>query len=260
MREIQYPFSLFSIPHIAFLAILIPAAIILAIVLSKKIGFSKNIIWICVILSIFCDMEKILFYMQEIPGGGFRLPAEHIPFNLCPIQGILMFILAFSQDIKKHKYLICFMYPTMVAGASFAMFIPPVIIQGYHGLTEPATYRYFFYHAMLVFMGFYLYLSKPIQFSIKSIGIALTGLAAAAVVMIYVNAFFGWDPIVNFFFLVRPPADNLPFLNLNNGWGVYMLQIMCLGLILVSLCYIREVIKDLPVFIKTTIGKITKRN
>ena len=254
MREIQYPFSLFSVPHIAFLAILIPLAIVLAVILSKKFGFTKKVVWACVILSLLCEIEKIFFFMQEIPGG-YRLPAEHIPFNLCPIQGLLMLVLAFSQDIKKHKYLISFMYPTMVAGASFAMFVPAVIAQGYHGLTELATYRYFFYHAMLVFMGFYLYMSKPIEYSIKSVGIAITALTASAIIMIWVNAFFGWDPVVNFFFLVRPPADNIPFLNLNNGWGIYMLQIMCLGVILVSLCYIREIIKDLPALIKNAVSK-----
>jgi len=258
-NEIQYPIGLMSVPHIIFLAVLIPSAIILAFVLSRKIGFSKNVVWVCFIIGILCEIEKILFFMQELPGGGYRLPAEHIPFNLCPFQIFLMFILVISADIKKRSFLITFMYPTMVAGSAFAMFVPAVIIQGYHGLLELATYRYFIYHALLVFMGFYLYMSKPIQYSIKSLGTAIIGIFSAAIVMIWVNAFFGWDPTVNFFFLVRPPAENLPFLNLDRGWGFYFFQIMCLGGLFFTMCYIREIVRDLPGLVKTLTGKFKKQ-
>jgi len=147
------------------------------------------------------------------------------------------------------------MYPTMVAGSAFAMFFPAVVAAGYHGLLEVATYRYFIYHAMLVFLGFYIYKSKPIEYSLKSFGYAAAGISTLAIIMIWVNAFFGWDPVVNFFFLVRPPVENLPFLNLDNGWGIYALQIMGLGFLLFSLCYIKEYIRDLPVLIKTLFGK-----
>ena len=257
-KEIMYPIGLFSIPHIIFLAVLIPAAVILAFNLAKKIGYSKNVVWICFIIGIISEIEKILFFIQEQTAAtGYRLPAEHIPFNMCPLQIFFMLALLISIDTKKQSLLFSFMYPTMVAGSAFAMFFPAVVAAGYHGLLEIATYRYFIYHAMLVFLGFYLYKSKPIEYNIKSFGVATVGIFTLAIIMVWVNAFFGWDPVVNFFFMVRPPVENLPFLNLDNGWGIYALQVVGLGLLLIGSCYIKEIIRDLPGLIKS-IGKKNK--
>jgi len=252
-NEVLYTFKIFSVPHILFLAILIPAAVILGIVLAKKVGYSNKVVWVCFFIGVISEIEKIVFFMQkhiimigETAINTYRLPAEHIPFNMCPMQIFLMLILVMSLDIKKHSFLISFMYPTLVAGSAFAMFFPAVIDKGYHGLLDVATYRYFIYHALLVFLGFYLKKSKPVEFTIKSFGYAVVGISSAAIIMVWINAFFGWDPGVNFFFLVYPPVQGLPFLNLDNGWGIYALQIMGLGLLLFSLCYIKELIRDLP--------------
>ena len=45
----------------------------------------------------------------------------------------------------------------------------------------------------------------------------------------------------NFFFVVKPPAKNLPFLNMKKGWYVYFLRLVFCGFVgetLVSLPYI----------------------
>jgi uncharacterized membrane protein YwaF len=45
----------------------------------------------------------------------------------------------------------------------------------------------------------------------------------------------------NFLFLREPPMDNLPVLNMNNGWGVYLITlalITCILLFSVHLPYI----------------------
>ena len=44
---------------------------------------------------------------------------------------------------------------------------------------------------------------------------------------------------VNFMYLSRPPMENLPLLNLNHGWGVY---IMILGILGVSFMFIYHLI------------------
>lgn len=36
-------------------------------------------------------------------------------------------------------------------------------------------------------------------------------------------------------YLVRPPMENLPYLNLDSGWYVYLLRLMALGAALVTL-------------------------
>ena len=42
----------------------------------------------------------------------------------------------------------------------------------------------------------------------------------------------------NFMFLVRPPLEGLPYLNLNRGWHVYFLRVVALGIVLLTLFHL----------------------
>lgn len=48
----------------------------------------------------------------------------------------------------------------------------------------------------------------------------------------------------NFFYIVRPPMDNLPILNLNNGWFVYFISLITVALILFSLLHLPFIILE----------------
>jgi len=244
--------------HVLFLSVTTIIAIILAVIISKKIGFSKKTVWICLIIGLLCELEKIMFFMEDT-GFGYRLPAEHIPLNMCPFQIFLIFALAVSPDVKKRVTLISYMYPTMLVGGFFGIFLPSILFLGAHGVYDFATYRYFFYHGMVIFMGFYLYLSKPIEFTIKSYGLCIVGLALTVFVFIWLNAFFGWDNTVNFWFLARPPAPNLPIINVKYGWPAYLLQLAFLAVVLVAACYIREIIRDTPQLIRSIKVRLGKK-
>jgi uncharacterized membrane protein YwaF len=257
LNEIQYPITFYSVQHLAFLAVLWPIAVILAIHFSKKYGYTKKVVWSCLILGILCELEKIVFFMEDT-GYGFRFPAEHLPFNLCPMQIFFISALAFSECHKKCKVLISFMYPALVGGAFVGMVIPSAAFN-FHGLMDFATYRYFFYHAMLIFLGLYLYMSKPIQFSIISFGYAFVSMLIVAIFGVWINAFFGWNPETNFCFLVRPPSEGLPILNMNNGWLGYMAGQMLVCLVLFSLCYLPVFIRDVPKLIKSISGKFNTK-
>ena len=55
--------------------------------------------------------------------------------------------------------------------------------------------------------------------------------------MIYVNgAFFSYG--TNFMFLTRPPMENLPILNLDHGWYVYVLSLAALAVVLMTLVHL----------------------
>lgn len=59
----------------------------------------------------------------------------------------------------------------------------------------------------------------------------------AAFLMLYVNgALSAYD--TNFFYLTRPPMENLPVLNLDKGWYVYLLRLVSLGAVLISLFHL----------------------
>ena len=62
-------------------------------------------------------------------------------------------------------------------------------------------------------------------------------------VMLWVNsALQNYD--TNFFFLVRPPMENLPILNLNNGWLVYFLTLLLVALTLFTLLHVLFIISE----------------
>ena len=69
-----------------------------------------------------------------------------------------------------------------------------------------------------------------------ALGRNLTILFFLTLLMIYVNgALSSYD--TNFMYVVRPPMEKLPYLNLEKGWYVYFLHLLALGLTLLCLFY-----------------------
>lgn len=248
LEEIRYPLSMFSTAHIIFVSLVVPAAFF-ARFIAGKFGFTRNVLWVCMIIGIVCEIEKILFFMVEYPPGVFRLPPNHLPFNMCPFQLILLFILLFAENPLKKEKLLAFMYPSMIAGGFIGIMIPAGIID-FHGLLDIGTYRYVLFHILIVFAGFYLYFSKPIHFGIKSYGIAVFGLVVMAIISVWVNAFFGWDPAVNHMFFASQPVAGLPVFNTEQGWSIYILQMALAALVMFTGLFMPGIIKDIKTFIK----------
>jgi len=230
-----------STAHIIFFLIFVPLSIVLAIYASKKFGWDKRILYICCGIAVLSELTKVFYLVDEFPNG-FYLQQGYLPFNLCSIQIIFIFIITFSTSTKIKNPLIAFMYPTMLGGALMAMLIPTSSVD--HGFISAISFQFWIFHAMLMFLALYMIITKPIKFSIKSYFTALILLAFALVMSIYINSIVGGsDVYANFFFVARPPMDGLPILNLEHGWHVYILHLVWLGVLLVSLAYI-------PVFLK----------
>jgi len=246
----EYPIKLFSAQHLMFLAVTVPIAVIVASFLAKKLGFNKKVIWVCAIIGLLCELQRILFFIEGTAADGFRLPGHQLPFNACPFQVVLIVILALSKKPEEHRKLLSYMYPMMVCGGFLGMLLAGEALS-YHGLSDLATYRFFFYHMMVISLGLYLYLSKPFQYGIKDYGMSMFLTFCSMLMGIWVNAFFGWEPRANHMFLVRPPADGLPILNLNRGWPAYIFSLSCLGFILITFSYLPVIIRAIREKVKT---------
>ena len=48
---------------------------------------------------------------------------------------------------------------------------------------------------------------------------------------------------VNYFFLRKPPVDNLPILNLNNGYFVYLAVLIAIAISLITIIHLPFMIK-----------------
>ena len=254
---VQYPVEFFTISHFAFIAVLWPAAIILAIHLSKKYGFSHKVVWVCMILALISEIEKIFFFMQDT-GNGFRLPAEYLPFNLCSLQIFFISALALSHNPRKLTVIISFMYPALIGGGIMGSMVPSFVFD-FHGLEHFATYRFFIYHAMLIFLGLYLYFSRAIEFTIKSFGYAFLIIVMIFIFAIWINGFFGWNDETNFCYFVRPPAEGLPLINMDRGWPTYVFTFAIICFVIFAFCYLKVFIRDIPVLLKSIREKLRKK-
>ena len=69
--------------------------------------------------------------------------------------------------------------------------------------------------------------------------ISLAGLAMLALMMNSILEAYG----TNFLFLRNPPMENLPILNLNNGYIVYLLTLAFVAVLIVTLVHLPFMLK-----------------
>ena len=108
---------------------------------------------------------------------------------------------------------------------------------------EIGPYQCFVYHAGLIWFSIYLIVSKNAKLDLKAYITNISILSFLAFMMIYVNGALSQYG-TNFFYVVRPPMDNLPILNLNHGWYVYFITLLILGITLMTLFHLPFIIKN----------------
>ena len=175
--------------------------------------------------------------MEDAYGGGKILDPSDLPFHLCSVQLFFMFFLkvVIKNESTKEK-LLGFMAPIMLVGAFLAIMIPTVGVK----FNKPQVYEYFIYHAMLIFFALYILIEKMVKYDWKSFLRNLGFLGIMAMCSFYINSILSkTNEKVNFMYLSRPPMENLPLLNLNHGWAVY---VMILGILGVSFMFIYHLI------------------
>ena len=125
--------------------------------------------------------------------------------------------------------------------------------------------QYFGFHSAITVFAIYLLANKEIKFTVKDYRNVLIMLCVTFVVAIYLNSIlytaeYSIDDSgnlvktyvdINFMYVVNPPQSNLPFLNKDHGWFVYIVHYAFLALFVVSLIYIKPIIiKIKSLFIK----------
>jgi len=166
------------------------------------------------------EITKILCNMQETGyKGGYALDPGDLPFHLCSMQIFFVFALRFTVKREEtRERLLGFMVPTMLLGGVIAMLIPTVGVS----FQKVQVYQFFLFHAFIVFFAIYVLKERAVNWSwrvfARNMGyVGITAFAATVINSMLVTAY----PKVNFMYLVRPPMDNLPVLNLDNGWFAY---------------------------------------
>ena len=166
-------------------------------------------------------------------------PLEYLPFHLCSMMIYFTVFLHFIKSETTRTKIKSFMVPAMLIGAAMALIIPT---EG----TDPTALRVWEYmvaHGVLVFYGLYLMAIEKVDLGFKAYLNNLLFLTATTLFAFIMNSILV-DANANYFFLRKPPMDGLPVLNLNNGWGVYIISLAIVACTLIFLIQLPFIIKE----------------
>lgn len=251
MTNLILTHSMYHTKHLIILAIC-TAILVVGAIFANKLSL-KAVFRILLIVGITSEIIKVFYYINANQatftyGNGKEviiglLPKTDLPFHLCSIQVIFIFILNLSSNDKLKKLVMALMLPTCLVGGIAAILLPTNSSLNGGFLI---TIQYFGFHVAIVLFSIYLYRSKEVVFDFKDYVHSLLFLAAVGFLAIYINGIVANGvKDINYMYVVHAPnADSLtlPFLNTNHGWIVYITHYSLLAIFVVSLCYIAQII------------------
>lgn len=215
---------MFTLNHFIWLAVCLIVITTSVILLRKYKPGLKWVLTAACIVSAVSELVKTFSLMKLIPSadGTMFYPyieLENVPFHLCSIQIILIFMTRFMKESSKRTTILAFMYPTTIVGAFAAIMIPTVFTKHVpveNAFTHIMAYQFFLYHAMLIILGIYIVMSKEVKIEKKHFISSFLILFALSFISLYVNSIFAnvryvngevvsIDYVGNFFFTYETP-------------------------------------------------------
>lgn len=231
---------MFSVNH--FIWIGISLVIILGLLfVSLKFKFSSRTVLIIMTgIAFASELLKIFTHIDYYEESkSYYISAGSLPLHLCSIFVFLYPFLLFNKNKELEAKLISFFVPIGLFGGLLAILLATSGVN----FARPYAYQCFIYHSGMVFVSLYYICTKQVDLGLKAYLRNLIILFALAILMIWVNGALRVYE-TNFFFVCRPPQDNLPILNLNHGWHVYFLSLCMTGLLLETLVSLPYIIKE----------------
>ncbi len=221
---------MFTLEHIIWIVLCIIFIIAMMMIAKYKNMNLKKAGLVMSIIALISEISKILSNMEESVKGGMHLDPGALPFHLCSLMIFVVIYITFAKENKFKKLLINFTSVMGVLGSFCAIMIPT----NGTSFTSVLAYQCFVYHAGLLWFSLYLIVSKNATFSFKIMLQNMVMLLILVIFNLYVNSALSvYD--VNFMYLTRPPMENLPILNLDNGWYAYLLSLLLVGLLLTTI-------------------------
>ncbi len=235
---------MFSTEHFIWLGICAALIAVLTFV-SLKFKFSfKTASFIMAFVSLCSELSKILSHMElvdaEDVSQGMVIEAGALPLHLCSILIFVFFYLPFCKNERAKSFLTSLIVPVGLIGSLLAL----IMATSGTDFTQPEPYQCFIYHAVMVWFAIYLIAAKQVDLGWRAWLKNLATLGSIAVIMIWVNgALQEYD--TNFLYVVRPPAENLPLLNLDHGWYAYFGILLACGFVGITAVHLPFIIREL---------------
>lgn len=231
---------MFSLGHFIWLGIFI-VVIVTALILLKKYNVSPLTVGkIVTVIAVVAKLFHLSLSMAPSPDGGMVLKQSQLDFHLCSIQVYLMIACQLIKDQSKVNAVKGFMAPTMAIGALMAILIPTEGVDP----SVPRVWQYMIIHANMVFYGFYLMLVERVDLGFKTYKRNLISFSGLGILGLTMNSILERYN-VNFLYLRKPPMDNLPILNLNNGYFVYIITLIIVAISLLTIVHLPFMIKKI---------------
>lgn len=232
--------SMFGTKHLLILA----AALILMVlgtVFARKWPLEK-LAKRLMLVGLVSEFIKVFYYTiaNEATHGGI-LPKTDLPFHLCSIQILFIFVVVYSSNPKLKELLLSFMIPSCLFGGIAALLIPTSSsLNGGWILSV----QYFGYHVAIIIFALVLLIGKQMQLTVRHYVNCLKFLLGLTLFAIYINSIL-YDGVsnINFMYVASPPQSGLPFLTEKYGWAVYVVHYVSLIIFCVTLCYIKPIIE-----------------
>ena len=229
---------MFSTNH--FIWIAISALIIITLsILSIKLRFSfKTSAFILFFISVANELIKIMTNIIKY-GDGYIIDPKAIPLHLCSIMIFVYIAFPFMKEGKFKEILKSFSAVIGLIGPLFALLIPTEGVS----FTSITIYQYFIYHSAMIYFSIYLIFTSQVNLKLKSYLANLIIIFSLSIIMIWVNSVLSIYE-TNFFFIVQPPMENLPILNLNHGWHAYYFTLVAIGAFTITTAHLPSLIKQ----------------
>lgn len=203
---------MFSSGHLIF--ILISVAFITAgTILSRRyIPDINQMLKICLVIGIVSEVIKVFSVANIVPvvtpvvlngAGGIEfdykalgpytpyINAEHLPFELCSIQLVLIPVALLLKDSLKRNSLYAIMYATQIIGGILAVLLPFLVTE-YDSVSSmflsPRVWQFFLYHSMIITLGLYIGGSKEAGIRFEHWKTAVIGILMMDIPSFYLNS------------------------------------------------------------------------
>ncbi len=210
--------------------------------LSVRFRFSfRTAAWIMAAISLASETAKILSHMEPATGGGMVLEATSLPLHLCSLLIFAFFYLPFAREGRLKTWVLSLTVPVGLIGALLAI----LMATSGTNFAKPYAYQCFLYHAGMTWFAIYLIRTKQVELGKKAWLRNLLSLFCMVVIMLWVNsALQVYD--TNFWYVVRPPMDGLPIINLDHGWYAYFASLLVIGFLAVTAVHLPFLLRKKP--------------
>lgn len=234
---------MFTAEHFAWMALCILLILgLTALSQMRKFSFhTAATVMACIALC--SEISKIITDMRFVNGvdasAGMVIDAGSLPLHLCSMLIFVFFYLPFCKNEQIRSRLSSFIVPVGIFGSILAILFAT---SGTDFRTSDA-YQCFLYHAGMLWFSLYLLLTKQAPMGVQAWLQNVAAMLCLSVIMIWVNGLLqAYD--TNFLYVVRPPLEGLPVLNLNNGWYAYLATIVLSGIAGLTAIHLPFILKE----------------